>query len=84
MIIKCRKRPYAASAIQWDGNNFDHICDLLESEDYSGDLYGADYVLIRSKEGISTLRLGDWVVQGENRAIKTYTDKIFQVKYERI
>lgn len=84
MTIKCRKRPYTATAIQWGGENFDQVCDMLESIDCTADLYGVDKVMIRSNIGIETLNLGDWVVQGENLNVKTYTDQEFQTKYEQI
>lgn len=82
MTIKCRKRPYQADAIQWHGLNFREVSGMLESCGCIANLYGTDMVMIRSELGINTLRLGDWVVRGENNQVKTYTDSIFHIKYE--
>lgn len=81
-MISCRKRPYTATAIQWDGHNFNQVCEMLEPAGCEVDLYGEDMIMLRSAEGIKTLRLGDYVVRGENGSVKTYTDKIFTTKYE--
>lgn len=82
MFIKCRKRPYLATAIQWHGLNFREVSDMIESGGCIANLHGSDLVIIRSARGVGTLRLGDWVVQGENQEVKTYTNGIFHIKYE--
>lgn len=82
MFAKCRKRPYRAEAIQWHGLNFAEVSEMLESGDCIADLFDSNTVMIRSERGIDTLRLGDWVVRGENSQVKTYTDSVFHSKYE--
>lgn len=82
MATKCRKRPYRAEAIQWHGLNFMDVVEMLEIGGCVANLYGTDMVMIRSERGVDTLRLGDWVVRGENNNIKTYTDSVFHSKYE--
>lgn len=82
MAIKCRKRPYHADAIQWHGLNFREVSDMIERGGCIANLYGTDMVMIRSARGVDTLRLGDWVVRGENDQVKTYTDSVFHIKYE--
>lgn len=56
--------------------------ELLESGGCFGKLSGSDTVMVRGAQGISTLRLGDWVVRGENNQVKIYTNSIFHSKYE--
>lgn len=77
-----QKRPYKADCIQWTGDNFDEIAIMMVAHDVSR--YGDRYVMIRHKTGISTLDIGGWVVRGENGYVKTYSDRVFKIKYEII
>lgn len=83
-MIKCRKRPHTAAAVQWHGHNFTQVLALLESDECTASLHDSQTIIIRAGSGINTLRIGDYVVQGENGQIKTYTAAQFAVKYERV
>lgn len=75
-----RKIGYLAEAVQWTGDNTEEVLDLLPD----ASIYGPGHIMVRHKEGISTLSRGAWLVTGENGEVKTYKDKIFHTKYEEI
>jgi hypothetical protein len=77
MKFNYQKRPYKAECIQWDGLNGQEICAMFDD----AVLYGSDAIMIRHQAGVSTVRLGGWVVRGENGMVKTYSDHDFTVKY---
>jgi hypothetical protein len=72
-----QKRPYRAKCLQWDGTNAAALDDVLQHLTEHG-----SELLIRHHGMIETLRVGDWVVTGENGEVKCYTDEVFRVKYE--
>lgn len=55
---------------------------MIEIGGCIANLFGSDTVMIRGAHGVNTLRLGDWVVRGENNNVKTYADSVFHIKYE--
>lgn len=74
------KIPYPAYCIQWDGRNtaeviahFDEAC-----------LYDTDNIMIRHSEGISTMRLGDWVRIGQNGTVKVIKPEVFAERYRAV
>ncbi len=79
-----QKRAYRARALQWDGTNTLDIIDALRHEHVTRLDEHPEYLIIRHAPHISCLSLGDWVVVGENGAVKTYTDVVFKTKYEEI
>jgi hypothetical protein len=81
MSFTHRKRAYHAHAIQWDGNNLEELRELLDNVQVHDD----EHLMVRHAQGpltIQTLKVGDWVVQGENGVVKCYTDEVFRTKYE--
>lgn len=74
-----QKRPYKADCVQWTGDNFDEVKDMMKAHDVS--LFGGRFIMIRHNVGISTLDIGHWVVRGENGYVKAYADEVFRVKY---
>lgn len=77
MTATHQKRAYRAVCTQWDGTNTAQILALLGDATQYG-----ENIMCRYSLGISTLRVGDWVVVGENGEIKTYRNEVFHVKYE--
>lgn len=86
-----QKRPYMATCIQWNGNNVEDVKEMLEHTPRTTVEHRGVYLVLRTVElnaegfdmlRISTLFHGDWVVQGENRKVKVYTDAVFWEKYE--
>lgn len=74
-----QKRPYKARCVQWVGINTEEIVSLLKDVQPWG-----DYLMYRYPNGVGTLRMGDWVVVGENGQVKCYTDAVFRIKYEKL
>lgn len=75
-----RKRPYRATAMQWNGENTQEILDSLPG----ASRYDENHLMLRHAAGISTMSRGWWVVRGENSAVKCYSDGVFRIKYEEI
>jgi len=84
-----RKRPYYAKAVQLTENNKDHVIELLKSIGGYATRYG-DQLMVRFDKPAprqynpDTMSVGDWIVEGENRISKVYTDAAFKVKYEAL
>ena len=75
-----QKRPYKACCLQWDKTNSMEIIGILRH----AELQGEDYIVWRHEKGISTLKIGDWVIVGENGVVKTYDNDVFFEKYVSI
>ena len=89
-----QKRPYRARCIQFDGGNFEAIKGLIPNSELGHyPLYLSGFgaceqrkpcILVRHPGGISTLYTGYWAVQGENGAVKVYSDEVFRTKYQEV
>ena len=87
-----RKRPYYAKALQLTAHNFDLIINtiLATNKEASASRYGADAIMVRFVNPLprqctpDTMRVGDWVVTGENGVTKVYTQEQFSIKYEAL
>lgn len=66
--------------IQWTGDNAQEICALFDD----ARLYGSDYITIHHKDGINTLRIGDWAGTGEDGAVRFYTNEKFNLMYRAL
>lgn len=83
MTYTHRKRAYHAAAMQWRGTNTSEIAHFFPPR-VEVIPYG-DALLIRFAPGeISTMKVGDWAVRGENGEVKCYSDEQFNIKYESI
>lgn len=78
---KYRKRSYLANAVQLSLENQTEVLEFLGKE---ASPYGVNCIILREDRGISTVRIGDFVVQEENGVVKTYVPSSFHVKYEEV
>lgn len=72
--------PYRAVCFQWDGTNAEVICKFIDN----ALVFREKYIVIRHKDGVNTLNIGDWVIKGEDGEIRFYTKELFQLKYRPI
>lgn len=70
-----------AHCIQFSDKTTQEILTILGPE---ASLYDKTYIVIRAQDKIYTLRMGDWVIIGENCKIKVYKEEEFRTKYENI
>ena len=81
-----QKRPYRAEVIEWLATNLDEVRTMLDDVT----LYGSDQLIVRWQDtlshkcGITTLKIGDMIVRGENGVVRTYPRAVFDVKYKKI
>lgn len=75
-----QKRPYRAVCVQWNGDNADEIINMLED----AQVFREEYIVVRHQGGMHTLRLGDWVISGEDGTARFYTNEVFSIKYEGV
>jgi hypothetical protein len=79
----CKKVAYYGESVQWDGSNLlkmqelcsGLVCRLLKYD---------DLLMVRLNNEIFTLKVGDWMVKGENGEVKHYTNEIYHIKYQGI
>ena len=71
---------YKATCTQWDGTNLEEIVSKFDDVN----LWNGKLLIIRHYNTIETLALGDWVVTGENKYVKSYTNEQFNIKYKKI
>ena len=77
--MKCIKRTYRGTCVQWDGNNIQELSELMTDD---SKLVQYDMlVMVRIDGLIYTLKPTDWVVRGENGMVKHYTDDVYNIKY---
>lgn len=79
-MTKYKRKARFADCIQ-----FSHATkqDILALLGFNASSYGEDYIMVRHEKGVSTLRLSDWVVIGEDLRTRVYTDREFHTKYEQ-
>lgn len=84
MPYNFQKHPFRAACRRWTGANFTEIFDLLEKTLHiqSIDLFRGEFIVIRHKRGIHTLKIGDWAIKGEDGAARFYTPEKFALIYE--
>lgn len=72
--------PYSAVCLQWTGSNSQEICGFIENSS----VFREQFIVIRHQAGMNTLNIGDWVVKGEDGALRFYTKEVFPSKYRPI
>lgn len=75
-----QKRPYRAMCVQWNGDNAADIIGMLDS----AHVFREEFIVVRQPGRMHTLRLGDWVLKGEDGAARFYTNENFKIKYEAV
>ena len=78
-----QKKPCRAICVQYNGSNNDEVFSLLSAGGFSVERMG-EYIILRKEEHLKAITAGEWVVQGENGAVKTYSDSEFNVKYTKL
>ena len=76
-----KKKAYFATALQYSDETKANILSILGDD---ASVFGENYIIVRANKGVKTVRKGDWVVIGENKEIKIYTNNEFNTKYEGI
>jgi hypothetical protein len=79
-MVTHKKRAYLADCIQWDGSNFEEVRELFPDAENFID----QFITLRGHGWLKTLKIGDWLVVGENLEVKCYSPEIFEIKYERL
>jgi len=80
-VKKYKKRSYLADCLQLTLDNQAEVVALLGE---GANAYGLNCILFRDDIGIQTIRIGDFVVRGENGVIKSYASASFHAKYQAI
>jgi hypothetical protein len=85
-----QKTPYRAICIQWNGNNYDAIFEMLSriAPIRSVQLFRECFIIVRYHEGItsltSTLTHGDWAIKGEDGEPRFYKSDRFPSSYQAL
>lgn len=84
--MKYKKKPVIIDAIQWDGNNYEEICEFVGmrlkyntieiSNDQPSKLH------IPTLEGIITASVGDYIIKGIQGEFYPCKPDIFEKTYE--
>lgn len=80
MAFNYQKRPYRALCAQWKGDNAAEIIVMLDN----AHVFRDEFIVVRQPGRIHTLRLGDWVLKGEDGTARFYTNENFRIKYEAV
>jgi len=82
-MSKYRKKPVIIDAIQWNGNNFNDICGMMNDESRRISINrGTPEITIGTLEGNMKAKIGDWIIKGVNGEMYPCKDDIFQKTYE--
>lgn len=83
MNPNCERISRKGERIQWDGSNTDDVMGLLARGGLIGELYRDNqYILIRSDGTVDTsIKHGTWVLMGEDRKIRFYSDDDMKLMY---
>lgn len=79
-MAKYRKKPVVIDAVQWTGNNFGDLTDLMQ------DGYEVDgkKINIITLEGVMTADVGDWIIKGIKGEFYPCKPDIFDATYEKV
>lgn len=83
--MKFRKKPVEIEAVQWNGNNFEEVCELQGVGDGNRSLsYGTgdDFLEISTLEGVMKANIGDWVIKGVSGELYPCKPDIFEKTYD--
>ena len=77
-MAKYRKKPVIIEAVQWTGDNFGELTDLMD------DAYGVDRknIIITTLEGTMTASVGDFIIKGVQGEFYPCKPDIFEQTYE--
>lgn len=82
-----RKKPFVLKAKRWDGNHKDMFAwiELNGGKDvFTLDFSEKNCLFIKSIEGLMTVTLGDWIVQGIKNEFYPIRHDIFIELYEKV
>ena len=81
-VTKYRKKPVVIEAIQWDGNNYDDVCDFVGEDLYRD--YDRGGLLIHTLEGDMLAKVYDYIIRGINGEFYPCKPGIFVETYELV
>ena len=80
-MAKYTKKPVTIDAVQWTGDNYDHVCEVLEIS--AGQIHPGDETLvIPTLEGLMTVSKGDFVIKGVAGELYPCKPEIFALTYD--
>jgi len=79
-MTKYRKCPVIIEAVQWTGENFGDLTDLMH------DAYGCNgqVITIPTLEGTMRAVIGDWIIKGIKGEFYPCKPDIFEATYEKV
>jgi len=74
-----------AETLQWTGENTKAVMEFLAKHGMIGELFRAVSIMVR-KQGciVYTLHHGEWLVEGEDKVLRFYTDDAYRPMYQPI
>lgn len=83
---KFRKKPVVVEAIQWNGDNFNEICNFVgEDLEYNANGTGKPQeLIIHTLEGEHYALINDWIIRGVKGECYPCKPDIFAQTYEEI
>jgi|GEM_PF-1058773 len=82
---KYRKKPVVVEAVQWTGDNFDELADLVDGLEGRAIYDESDMSLkIKTLEGTMTALPGDYIIKGIHGEIYPCKPDIFEKTYDLI
>ncbi len=78
--MKYRKKPIVIEAVQWTGDNFGDLTELMHNA------YGVydKKITITTLEGVMTADIGDWIIKGVKGEFYPCKPDIFEEIYEKV
>lgn len=81
---KFRKKPVVIEAIEWTGDNFNHVYEFMHGIKDTITNTTDKKIIIHTLEGDMTADLNDWIIKGVNGEFYPCKPDIFAKTYELI
>ena len=82
--MKFRKKPVVIDAVQWHGNNFQEVSDLVGDSEHVVFMNGDRTLEIPTLEGRMLGMIGDWVIKGIKGEFYPCKPDIFAATYDSV
>jgi hypothetical protein len=86
-MAKYRKKPVVIEAIQWDGTNYQEVCDFVRERlvfEYTSSPPSERVLVIETLEGTMRAQAGDFIIRGVNGEYYPCKPDIFEKTYEPV
>lgn len=83
MIRTFVKKPVKVQAVQWTGDNYEELIDLVGHAVFPYSFDDGE-VIIRTLEGVHHARKGDYIIRGINGEFYPCKPDIFKQTYEEV